>query len=168
LSHSYKKKIFIVLSLLPATPRRREEMKKVLCATDHSELSQRAEVFAANLAKAFAAELIYAYVSQITGEEMELEAMRSSLAILKDVPLREHQVLSHAREVADEVGIPEAQYVLLRSHKIASTLINYAKEKEFDHIVVGSAGRPGFPRLMLGSIAGKIVEEAPCPVTVVR
>ena len=92
----------------------------------------------------------------------------SSAAILKDVVLQEHEVLSHARKVAHEAGIPEAQCVLLRSHKIALALVNHAKKEGVDHIVVGSAGRIGLPRLMLGSIASQIVGGASCPVTVVR
>jgi nucleotide-binding universal stress UspA family protein len=140
-------------------------MHKILCATDHSELAQKAEVYAAKWAKTFGADLIYAYVSHITEEDT---ASQSSLAILKDVALQEDQVLSHAREVADRVGIPEAKYVLLRSHKIALSILRYAESEGVDHIVVGSAMRAGFTRGVRGSVAGQIVGGSPCPVSVVR
>jgi nucleotide-binding universal stress UspA family protein len=70
--------------------------------------------------------------------------------------------------VAEEVGIPEVQCVLLRSHKVASTLVKYAEKEGVDHIIVGSTGSKGLTRLTLGSVAGKIIAEASCPVTVVR
>ena len=140
-------------------------MKKILCATDHSELAQKAEVIAANWAKIFGSELIFAYVSRITEEDT---ASRSSLAILKDIALNEDQILSHAREVSDKVGIPEAQYVLLRSHKIALTLVEYAREQGVDHIIIGSAVRRSFTQGVIGSVAGQIVGGASCLVTVVR
>jgi nucleotide-binding universal stress UspA family protein len=143
-------------------------MKKRLCASDHSELSQRAEVLAANWAKTFGAELIYAHVSHITEKDIDPEASRSSLTILKDVALKEHQVLTHAREVADKAGIPKVQYVLLRSHKVALALVDYAKEEGVDHILVGSAARQLFTQGVRGSIAGQIVGGAHCHVTVVR
>jgi len=143
-------------------------MKKMLCATDHSEISQKAEVFAANWAKEHGSELIYAHVSHITEKDMEPKASRSSIAILKDVVLQEHQVLTHAKQVAEEAGIPEVQCVLLRSHKVAFTLIKYAEKEGVDHIIVGSTGSKGLTRLTLGSVAGKIIAEASCPVTVVR
>ena len=143
-------------------------MKKLLCATDHSEAAQKAEAFAANWAKSHGSELIYAYVSHITEKDMEPKASRSSIAILKDVALQEHQVLTHAKQEAEKVGIPEVQCVLLRSHKVAATLVKYAEKEGVDHIIVGSTGSKGLTRLTLGSVAGKIIAEAYCPVTVVR
>ncbi len=140
----------------------------MLCATDHSEIAQKAEVFAANWAKKHGSELVYAYVSHITEKDMEPKASRSSIAILKDVALQEHQIMTHAKQVADEVGIPEVQCVLLRSHKVASTLVRYAEKEGVDHIIVGATGSKGLMRLTLGSVAGKIIAEASCPVTVVR
>ena len=142
-------------------------MKKILCATDHSELAQKAEVFSAHCAKAFGAELVYAYVSHITKKDMKAKANRSSLAILKDFALQEDHVLSHARKVADEAGIPEAKYVILRSHKIALTLVEYAEEEGVDHIVVGSAVHAGFTRGVRGSVSGQISAGSFCPVTFV-
>jgi nucleotide-binding universal stress UspA family protein len=143
-------------------------MNKMLCATDASEISQKAEVLAANWAKHFGAELVYVYVSHITEEDMDPRARRSSVIILKDVALEEHNVLVHAKEVAEKVGAPNVQCVLLRSRKIAATLVKYANQQGVDHIVVGSAGRSGLKRLAMGSIAGRIIEQASCPVTVVR
>jgi len=143
-------------------------MEKVLCATDHSKASQKAEVFAANLARKVGAELIYVYVSHITEKDMEPKASRSSITILKDVALKEHEVLAHAREVANDAGIPNANSVLLRSHKIASKIVEYAEQEKVDHIVVGTAGSRGLKRLTLGSVADKIIAKVDCPVTVIR
>lgn len=41
-------------------------------------------------------------------------------------------------------------------------------ETPFDHIVIGSHGRTGVSRMLLGSVAEKVVRESPVPVTVVR
>jgi nucleotide-binding universal stress UspA family protein len=143
-------------------------MKKILCATDHSKASQKAEVFAAKLATQVGAELVYAYVSHITEKDMEPKASRSSITILKDVALKEHHVLAHAKEVAKEAGVPTASGVLLRSHKVASRIVEYANQEQIDHIVVGTASKGGLKRLALGSIADKIIALAECPVSVVR
>jgi nucleotide-binding universal stress UspA family protein len=59
-------------------------------------------------------------------------------------------------ETATEVGQP------------ARTITEYAAEEEFDHIVIGSHGRSGVTRILLGSVAETVVRRAPCPVTVVR
>jgi nucleotide-binding universal stress UspA family protein len=143
-------------------------MEKVLCATDHSKASQKAEVFAANLAHKVGADLIYVFVSHITVKDMEPKASRSSITILKDVALQEHDVLAHAKAVANDIGVSKVRGVLLRSHKIASKIIDYAKQEKVDHIVVGTAGNQGLKRLALGSVADKIIARTDCPVTVIR
>jgi len=47
-------------------------------------------------------------------------------------------------------------------------IVDYADEHEIDHIIMGSHGRTGLSRLILGSVAEKVVRRAHCPVTVVR
>ncbi|GAB7013987.1 universal stress protein [Halolamina salina] len=50
----------------------------------------------------------------------------------------------------------------------ARAIVDYADEEGVDHIVIGSHGRTGVTRVLLGSVAEKVVRRAPCPVTVVR
>ena len=52
--------------------------------------------------------------------------------------------------------------------KAARTIVSYADEHEVDRIVIGSHGRSGVSRILLGSVAETVVRRAPCPVTVVR
>lgn len=47
-------------------------------------------------------------------------------------------------------------------------IIAYAEEYDIDHIIVGSHGRAGVSRVLLGSVAERVVRRAPVPVTVVR
>ncbi len=50
----------------------------------------------------------------------------------------------------------------------ARETVAFAEENDIDHILVGSHGRSGVSRILLGSVAEKIVRRAPVPVTVVR
>lgn len=50
----------------------------------------------------------------------------------------------------------------------ARTIVNVAEEESVDHVVMGSHGRTGASRILLGSVAETVVRRAPCPVTVVR
>jgi nucleotide-binding universal stress UspA family protein len=54
------------------------------------------------------------------------------------------------------------------SGSAADEIIKYAKEKAVDLIVVGTKGRSGMGKALLGSVASKIVTYAPCSVLVVR
>ena len=52
--------------------------------------------------------------------------------------------------------------------KPAREIVSYAEKGDVDHIVMGSRGRSGLSRLLLGSVAETVVRRAPTPVTVVR
>jgi nucleotide-binding universal stress UspA family protein len=74
---------------------------------------------------------------------------------LDDAVTRAHQ---HGVEIerAVEVGKP------------TWTIIQFAEDNDVDHIVMGSHGREGVTRILLGSVAETIVRRSPVPVTVVR
>lgn len=50
----------------------------------------------------------------------------------------------------------------------AREIVRYAREHDTDQIVVGSHGRRGVSKLILGSVADRVIRESPIPVTVVR
>jgi nucleotide-binding universal stress UspA family protein len=54
------------------------------------------------------------------------------------------------------------------SASAADEIIRYAKEKGVDLIVVGTKGRSGMSKALLGSVASKVVTYSPCSVLVVR
>ncbi len=62
----------------------------------------------------------------------------------------------HDVEGVTEVGQP------------SRVIVEYADEHDVDHIVIGSHGREGVSRILLGSVAETVVRRAPCPVTIVR
>ena len=50
----------------------------------------------------------------------------------------------------------------------AEAIVSYAERNGYHHIIVGSEGRTGAKRMLLGSVAEDVVTRAHCPVTVVR
>ena len=142
-------------------------MRKILCTTDETEVSRKAEVFAADLAKSIGAELHYVHVSPVTNADLESPGQFDTI-ILEEVEARDHDVLKHATGVAAEKGLAGAVCLTLQSHKTAEAVIEYAEANGCDHIVTGSNGRKGVPRLVMGSVSGDIIHKAHCPVTVVR
>jgi nucleotide-binding universal stress UspA family protein len=51
---------------------------------------------------------------------------------------------------------------------VVGGILEYAENKEIDIIVIGSTGKTGFKKLLLGSIANGVVTYSPCPVFVVK
>jgi nucleotide-binding universal stress UspA family protein len=70
----------------------------------------------------------------------------------------EAQAAEHGREIttAAEIGRP------------ARVILEYVDEHGIDHVVMGSHGRSGVSRLVLGSVAETVIRRSPVPVTVVR
>ena len=50
----------------------------------------------------------------------------------------------------------------------ATTIMEYAETKNVDLIIIGSKGRTGFKKLLLGGVSSSIIKNAHCPVLVIR
>lgn len=75
-------------------------------------------------------------------------------------------LFEEAQEVADEYGVTlDTARELGRPSR---TIVEYADDEGFDQIVMGSHGRSGVSRILLGSVAEAVVRRATMPVTVVR
>lgn len=75
-------------------------------------------------------------------------------------------LFEEAQEVADGYGVTlETDEELGRP---STTIVEFADENDFDQIVMGSHGRSGVSRILLGSVAETVVRRASMPVTVVR
>lgn len=61
----------------------------------------------------------------------------------------------------------EMRQALVRGISAASTILDYAEEKKIDLVVMGTHGRRGLRRLLLGSVTEEVVRVAPCPVLTV-
>ena len=79
---------------------------------------------------------------------------------------RARDIFDSAREHADDYGIIiETQTAI---GPPAGTIVETAKSLDVDHIVMGSRGRSGVARLLLGSVAEKVARRAPVPVTIIK
>ncbi len=85
-------------------------------------------------------------------------------------------VVEHQQEVAEEL-FAEATAQIGESHSVdtailagspAREIVRYAADNDIDAIVMGSHGRDGAARLLLGSVSETVVRRSPVPVTVVR
>jgi nucleotide-binding universal stress UspA family protein len=138
---------------------------KILCATDETEASRKAEVVAVQLAKATGAQLTFVHVEAKT----PADTVAGWDATTCDEAMAEkHEVLSHSVKAARDNDVQQAEYAISRSFKIVSSIVHLAGRDGYDHIVCGTTGRTGIPRFFVGSAESGIIHKAHCPVTVVR
>ena len=76
------------------------------------------------------------------------------------------EILESAREQAADLGREIETKQLVGG--VSRTIVEYAADHGVDHIAVGSHGRTGASRILLGSVAETIARRSPVPVTIVR
>ena len=57
---------------------------------------------------------------------------------------------------------------IISSINTVEGIVDYAQEKNLELIVIGTRGRSGFKKMLLGSVASKVVTYSHCPVLVVK
>jgi nucleotide-binding universal stress UspA family protein len=133
--------------------------KKILVPLDGSKEAERALGYARQLASLCQARLILAACLSSGGF--------SPVGNEMDLPLKEgHRYLSELQQGLQASGIT-AEVCALEGDP-ADTILNQAKLEHVDLILQTSHGRTGLSRLLLGSVAEKVMRYAPCPVMVVR
>lgn len=138
-------------------------MKKIICAVDDTDHSKSAVTLAASLAKAMGAELTLLAVNELMGAG----AKGGAVSYLWDnAELK--RVLDNAATDAKMAGASDPKTASVKSRDVARAIALYAEDNGVDHIVVGTGGKGGISRLMLGSVSRDVVFRAHCPVTVAR
>jgi nucleotide-binding universal stress UspA family protein len=74
--------------------------------------------------------------------------------------------VADVKKQADAEGVKAETFV--GESEAFEAITNLAKEQKADMIVIGSHGRTGLRRLLMGSVAEKVIGHAPCPVLVVK
>lgn len=142
--------------------------KHVLVPVDHSDRSTNALEFA--IEEHSDGRITALHVidpSDIyAGAGVEGGAMANYEQIRKHHEKLSEGLLERARETAAERGVEiETDDV---TGAVSRSIVEYAEDQDADHVVIGSHGRTGASRILLGSVAEAVVRRSPVPVTVVR
>ena len=138
-----------------------------LVAVDGSAPSSEAAAYAFELAAKTHARLRVVTVEDIGLLRAEAVAAGGLVAIAPDVDEVARDALAKATAVAARYGATPA-YATLPLGDPAAAICADAKASGASLIIVGSHGRTGISRALLGSVAERVVRHAPCPVLVVR
>ncbi|MBR1611838.1 MAG: universal stress protein [Methanobrevibacter sp.] len=138
--------------------------KKILVPTDGSEFAKKAQQHALFLAKVSGAEIIAVSVTEnnfVNGLPLddEIYQLNQILNERSEENLKEFDKLNE-----DDLKITH----VIREGSPARVILEVAKEGDVDLIVMGSSGKSGFDRFIMGSVADKVVNSAKCAVLVVH
>lgn len=139
--------------------------QRVLVATDFSSGSESALRVATRLAKLSDTELVIAHAWEVpTAFGAELPAPSDTVLALRQDAL---QGIDAARRQALALGASHVSTMILEGEP-SNAVVGATTDGTFDLVVVGTHGRTGLSRVLMGSIAEKIVRRSRCSVLVVR
>ena len=148
----------------------------MIVAIDGSEPSLDAAGYAISLADVYHSDLTALYVvSSRTCEDYDSDMQDEML------PESVKKIMAEARKESDpwftrirgeikdlESSIKFHSKIIISPMKASGIIVNYAENTNVELIVVGTRGRTGFKRLLLGSVASDVVTYSHCPVLVVK
>lgn len=148
---------------------------KILVPIDGSEPSFHAARIANNIAKRFNSEVIFLYV--VVSPSKYEYANLTGLVTPKQIDM----IIQNAKEEAkdwfnriedmvkkENPNIKLSTKVILTGIAVYGEIIQYAEKESIDLIVIGTRGRSGVKKLLLGSTASGVVTYAHCPVLVTK
>lgn len=137
---------------------------KILVPTDGSDFAKKAQKHALFLAGVSGAEIIAVSVTEnnfVNGLPLDDEVYQLN-QILKE--RSEENLQEFDKLNADDLKITH----VIREGSPAKCILEVAKEENVDLIVMGSSGKSGFDRFIMGSVADKVVNSAKCAVLVIH
>jgi len=143
-------------------------LKHVLVPTDFSETSDIALKYGKAFAAAFGATLHVVHViEEPYGQPWAVEAYGFSLAALQDEWIKEAKARMEKILSDEERTSLKAVTTTVLGHPVMEVL-RYAKDNNIDLIVMGTHGRGPLGKVVMGSVAERLVRKSPCPVLTVR
>ena len=144
-------------------------IKKILCPTDFSENSEHAMKYALTLAMLSQAELELFHVVEPITYPHSTELFEP---VLDEVELTMKMGVAFQKQLEDQVAALKEEYPKIEGKLVTGNtfleIIQVARDDDVDMIVMGTHGRTGLAHVLIGSVAERVVREAPCPVLTVK
>jgi len=144
-------------------------IKKILCPTDFSENSEHALKYALTLATLSQAERRLFHVVEPITYPQSTELFEP---VLDEVELMMKMEAAFQTQLEDQVSALKDEYSKITGKIVTGNtflaIIQAARDESVDIIVMGTHGRTGLAHVLIGSVAEKVVREAPCPVLTVK
>ena len=145
-------------------PVKKVTISKILVAIDGSDASMDAADYAISISKKYNVEL---YALHVIRADVDLFGQHETSEFMTRMRNEGEKYLNKVKLKANEKNI-QIKTQIISSTNISGGILDYAEENNVDLIVIGTRGRSGFKKLLLGSVASHVVTYAHCPVLVVK
>jgi nucleotide-binding universal stress UspA family protein len=146
---------------------------KIVVGIDGSEESMRAAEYTISVAKLYNAELIAVHVlTSDIGYIYSSPGVESPPLTIKEIVLlaedEAKKWFDEIKEKANKKDIQLKTESIVAKKSLLNTILEYVEEHNINLVVVGTRGRSGIKKMLLGSIASGLVTYSPCPVLVIK
>ncbi len=135
--------------------------KSIVFATDGSKYSEAATNKVIDFAKSYGSD-----VKVISAVDVTEEFMARAPGAVEDLVKKAKEIVEDVKRKASSEGIKAEGIV--REGDAYKVIVNIAKKQKANAIIMGSHGRTGLRRLLMGSVTERVIGHAPCPVLVVK
>ena len=140
---------------------------KVLIPIGGSRYSMQAAEYGIKLAKAYEMEALALYViDEAAVESLARLAGKDPKTLHQDLRREGENCLRYLTDLAVKEGVHLE--ILIQEGTPHQEIVNVARQKGVDLIVIGKVGQRGPRRIIIGSVTERVIESAHCPVLVVR
>lgn len=139
-------------------------VKNILVPVDYSHSGDAAMAYAESLAKEYDAEIHLVHVYEQPFAYVDGGFASTPLPAVPPADLEAEE--EKLKAITPAKGVKLRREFIVGSP--ADELVNYAKEKAIDLVLMGTHGRTGLNRLLMGSVAERVVRRAPCPVLTIK
>jgi nucleotide-binding universal stress UspA family protein len=135
---------------------------RILVAIDGSESAKKAFEKSIYLAQKCSSkiDLIHVVQCELGGDSATTFELIDELKTKAEKMLEEYKIQAAKNNVSIQIMVTQGDP--------AQAIIELAKAKSYDLIIMGTRGRTAFQELLIGSVSQKVVHHASCPVMVVR
>ena len=139
-------------------------ISRILVAVDGSDASMDAADYAILISKKYNAK---PYALHVIRADVDLFGPHETSEFVTKMRNEGEKYLNKVKLKANEKNI-QIKTEIISSMNISGGIIDYAEENNMDLIVIGTRGKSGFKRLLLGSVASHVVTYAHYPVLVIK
>jgi nucleotide-binding universal stress UspA family protein len=146
-------------------------VQRILCSTDLSPASEPAWVEAQRLARVLGAEIVLLHVVSplVIPPEVAAEIYVPPHLYQQLVDDADRDAHDRLAQLRDQRAATSVKVTTRVEHGLpADTILRAAGDRGGDIVVLGTHGRTGLGRVLLGSVADRVIRLAPCPVVTVR
>lgn len=144
-----------------------QNIQKIIVPVDFYQHTEGLVAFAIGITNKLEGEITFLHVTESVagGGADYFDAYPASFSAVNDELFAQAQIKMAALVDRSKDACPGCSGAVLKGDVVES-IIDYAKDKNCDMIIIGTHGYKGIQKILMGSVADRVLKRAPCPILI--